>query len=215
MDEEAAGLFQNVAGQSAFQRSLTTDRQSPTDFGSAHHKFLQLVSLDDVGSAAELKAEAERLVRQKSLTPEESALLDFTGLAAFWWSTIGERIRAKKDGIRRELRFTARLPANEIAELTGQTPGQELANEFVIIQGVVDLAVLLPKEIWLIDFKTDVVKAEELQDKARLYEPQLKLYAKALSEIYRRPVSEAWLYFLRLGEAVEIELVRNRVSTAI
>jgi ATP-dependent helicase/nuclease subunit A len=217
MGEEAAELFQNAShrSQAALQRSLITDRQSRTDFGSAHHKFLQLVSLDHVGSAAELKAEAEKLARQKSLTPEEAALLDFNCLAGFWRSAVGERIRPQKDSVRRELRFTARLPANEIAELTGETPGQELANEFVIIQGVVDLAVLLPKEIWLVDFKTDAVKAHELQDKGRLYEPQLKLYARALSEIYRRPVSEAWLYFLSVGEAVEIELIRNRVSTAV
>jgi ATP-dependent helicase/nuclease subunit A len=107
------------------------------------------------------------------------------------------------------------LPAKEIAELAGETAGQELANEFVIIQGVVDLAVVLPNELWLVDFKTDVVKAHELEDKARLYEPQLKLYARALSGIYRRPVSEAWLYFLSLGEAVEIDLIRNCVGAAV
>jgi ATP-dependent helicase/nuclease subunit A len=163
---------------------------------------------------AELKAEAERLVRQKSLTPEEAMLLDFNALAEFWRSELGARIRAQKTAIRRELRFTTRLPATEIAEFVGETPARELANEFVIIQGVVDLAVILPEEIWLVDFKTDVAKSNELPEKARLYVPQLKLYAKALSEIYRRPVSEAWLYFLRVGEAVDIDLARNSVGTA-
>jgi ATP-dependent helicase/nuclease subunit A len=217
MDDEASDFFKNSKDRPlpAFQQLRITNRQSSTDYGSAHHKFLQLVSLERVNSAADLKAEAERLARQKALTPEEVALLDFNGLAAFWDSGVGERIRAHRDAIRRELRFTARLPADEIAELAGETAGQELANEFVIIQGVVDLAVLLPKEIWLVDFKTDTVKAHELGDKARFYEPQLKVYARAMSEIYRRPVSECWLYFLSAGEAVAIELVRNRVSTAV
>ena len=217
MDEEAADLFQNAPGRPllAFRQPFGTNRQSPTDFGSAHHKFLQLVSLERVESAGDLKAEAQRLVRQKSLTPEDMDLLDFNGLAGFWRSAVGERIRAHKSAVRRELRFTARLPANEIAESVGETAGQGLANEFVIVQGVVDLAVLLPKEIWLVDFKTDAVKAHEVRDKARLYEPQLKLYAAALSGIYRRPVSEAWLCFLSAGEAVAIELVRNRVSTSV
>jgi ATP-dependent helicase/nuclease subunit A len=110
---------------------------------------------------------------------------------------------------------TARLPAIEIAELVGEPTSQELAGEFVIIQGVVDLAIILPQEISLIDFKTDAAKPDELQDKVRLYEPQLKLYARALSEIYRRPVSEAWLYFLSVAEAVEIDLVRNGIGTAV
>jgi ATP-dependent helicase/nuclease subunit A len=217
IDEEAADLFRNAPRRPlpAFHQSAITNRQSPTDFGNAHHTFLQFVSLDHVDSAAKLEAEAERLVRQKSLTPEEAALLDFNGLAAFWRSAVGERIRAQKDAVRRELRFTARLPGNDIAELVGETAAQELGNEFVIIQGVVDLAVLLQEEIWLVDFKTDAVKAHELQDKARIYESQLKLYARALSEIYQRPVSETWLYFLSIGESVKIELIRNHVGAAV
>jgi ATP-dependent helicase/nuclease subunit A len=85
----------------------------------------------------------------------------------------------------------------------------------VIVQGIVDLAVLLPGEIWLVDFKTDAGEARELPEKTRLYEPQLTLYSKALSEIYQRPVSECWLYFLALREAVPIELVRNGVGTTV
>jgi ATP-dependent helicase/nuclease subunit A len=208
-DEEAADLLQRSARGPihAFHQSVRGNHQSPTDPGSAHHAFLQLVSLDRIGSAAELKAEAERLVQQKSLMPEEMALLDFNGLAAFWRSEVGQRISAQKAAVRRELRFTARLSATEVAEVVGEPAVEALANEFVIVQGVVDLAVLLPEEIWLVDFKTDALKSAELQDKTRLYEPQLKLYARALSEIYRRPVSEAWLYFLSVGEAVGIEPV--------
>jgi len=73
-------------------------------------------------------------------------------------------------------------------------------DEFVVVQGVADLAVILPEAIWLVDFKTDRVSAGELPERARLYAPQLKLYARALSQIYRRPVTECWLYFLRPRE---------------
>jgi ATP-dependent helicase/nuclease subunit A len=215
MDDEVADVLQRPHRTTrAFDRSLITNYQSPADIGSAHHAFLQFVSLDRVASAAELKSEAERLVRQESMTAEEAELLDFNALAEFWCSEPGGRIRAQKTALRRELRFTARLRATEIAELVGEPGAPELADEFVVVQGVVDLAVILREEIWLVDFKTDAVKSNELRDKARLYEPQLKLYARALSEIYRRPVSEAWLYFLSVGQAVEIELARNRVGTA-
>jgi ATP-dependent helicase/nuclease subunit A len=215
MDDEVADVLQRPHRTTrAFDRSLITNYQSPADIGSVHHAFLQFVSLDRVASAAELKSEAERLVRQESMTAEEAELLDFNALAEFWCSEPGGRIRAQKTALRRELRFTARLRATEIAELVGEPGAPELADEFVVVQGVVDLAVILREEIWLVDFKTDAVKSNELRDKARLYEPQLKLYARALSEIYRRPVSEAWLYFLSVGQAVEIELARNRVGTA-
>jgi len=221
-DEESASPFQpapsGLQPSSSNHRSPSAGRQSSTDRGNAHHTFLQFVSLDRVGNATELKAEAQRLVRQKSLTAEEAELLDLNGLAKFWRSELGERIRANKDSIRRELRFTARISALEISELIGGSAHSKeagLSNEFVIIQGVVDLAIILPKEIWLVDFKTDAMKAKELDEKIRVYEPQLKLYSRALSGIYQRPVSEAWIYFLSLGEAVKSALVGDRVGAGI
>src|SRR5262249_41614280 len=157
-DEEAADLYtlggSNTRRQPRTDQLLIRNQLSGTDLGSAHHTFLEFVSLEHIGSAGELKAEAERLVRQKSLTPEEAALLDFNSLAKFWRSALGERIRGQKTAVRRELRFTARLSATEVAEVVGEPAVPELANEFVIVQGVVDLVVLLPEEIWLVDFKT-------------------------------------------------------------
>ena len=45
---------------------------------------------------------------------------------------------------------------------------------------------------------------DELTEKTTIYEPQLKLYATALSRIYRKPVCQSWIYFLALRQAVEI-----------
>ena len=65
---------------------------------------------------------------------------------------------------------------------------------------------LLPEELWLVDFKTDAVRAGELPEKTKIYAPQLKLYARALSKIYSRPVTNCWLHFLsaRQTEAVDV-----------
>jgi ATP-dependent helicase/nuclease subunit A len=81
---------------------------------------------------------------------------------------------------------------------------KELENEFVIVQGVADLAVILPKEIWLLDFKTDRVTVNELEAKKKTYEPQLNLYAQALERIYGRPVTERRLHFLSCGITVPL-----------
>jgi len=75
-------------------------------------------------------------------------------------------------------------------------------DEFVVVQGFADLAVISPDEIWLVDFKTDHVDSRELAAVVKFYEPQLKLYALALGRIYRRPVTESWLHFLSLKKSV-------------
>jgi ATP-dependent exoDNAse (exonuclease V) beta subunit len=70
---------------------------------------------------------------------------------------------------------------------------------------MVDLAVLLPKEIWLVDFKTDEFGEDERADKIKSYAPQLKLYARALEGIYKRPVTECRLHFLSHRSDVRIQ----------
>ena len=79
-----------------------------------------------------------------------------------------------------------------------------LENELVVVQGVADLVVLLPEEIWLVDFKTDDLDAGEVPARTKIYTPQLRLYARALAKIYSRPVSGCWLHFLSQNQSVPI-----------
>jgi ATP-dependent helicase/nuclease subunit A len=182
----------------------TQPHLSAADIGTAHHKFLRLVPLAPTHSVATLKLESERLQQRGLLSTVETAVLDFEGLAAFWSSELGRRVHAQQTFVQRELAFTARFAPNEIASLTHESPEPTLDQEFVVVQGVVDLAVVQPEGIWLLDFKTDSVEPDQLSEKAKEYEPQLKLYAKALSQIYQRPVSECWLYFLNPKKAIAV-----------
>jgi ATP-dependent helicase/nuclease subunit A len=74
----------------------------------------------------------------------------------------------------------------------------------VAIQGVVDLAVILPDAIWILDFKTDQVQGAQIDEHVRRYEPQLRLYGWALESIYRRKVAHRWLHFLVPGQTVAV-----------
>jgi ATP-dependent helicase/nuclease subunit A len=182
-------------------------RAPAAEVGNAHHAFLQFVALERAGTLDELREEARRLQGQGLLTPDQAALLDFGALAAFWQSELGRRVRAQARFVRRELPFTARFSPPELAALTGEPLAPKLEAEFIVVQGVADLAVLLPGEIWLVDFKTDAIDAAELPPKVKLYEPQVRLYAQALSRIHQRRVSESWLYFLACGQAVKVAVV--------
>jgi ATP-dependent helicase/nuclease subunit A len=173
--------------------------------GNAHHAFLQLVPLECAGSLPELQQAARRLQEEGLLAQEDVALLDFRTLAAFWQSDLGRKIRAQAQFVHRELAFTARFSPKEIAAITSQPFEPGLEAELIVVQGVADLAVVLPAEIWLVDFKTDALEPDAVAGRARLYAPQVKLYARALSQIYRRPVSAAWLYFLAAQTAAPVQ----------
>ena len=70
----------------------------------------------------------------------------------------------------------------------------------MLLQGVVDCAILEEDGITVLDFKTDRVTKETVASTANRYRPQLETYAEALSRIYERPVKEKYLYFFHLGE---------------
>ena len=67
------------------------------------------------------------------------------------------------------------------------------------MQGVADLVVFGPQEIWLLDYKTDHFDEAELAAKVHEHGPQLSLYALALERIYGKKVTRTWLHFLALG----------------
>ena len=164
--------------------------------GTAHHKFLQHLSLAGAMDIPGLKAEIRRMESRGILSGTEAAALDLSAVAAFWNSATGEKIRRHAAAVRRELAFTAKFSAAELTEIIGTAAAPDLKGEFVVVQGVADLVVRLPGEIWLVDFKTDAVRAAALAAKTKSYAPQLRLYARALEKIYDRPVTHCWLHFL-------------------
>jgi ATP-dependent helicase/nuclease subunit A len=214
--EETVELFrpQERAPKIKIQGSeKSTAKKSSADVGTAYHRFLERVSFDQLGGAGELRAEAERMMNEGILSREEVDWLNFNSLFKFWRSDFGKQILANQNYVHRELAFTARFSPAELSR-TAKTsdkpmPAKDWENEFVIVQGVADVAVILPKEIWLLDFKTDRVAADELAEKTKMYESQLNLYARALERIYGRPVTERRLHFLALGITVPVPAVSN------
>ncbi|MCX8089970.1 MAG: UvrD-helicase domain-containing protein [Verrucomicrobiae bacterium] len=210
-DEEARWLFrwrERVLSGALARRVVEAAELSAAERGLAHHRFLERVALEQAGAVAALEAEARRLVREGHLSAAEAAALDLEGLAAFWGSDLGRRIRAERERVRRELAFTARFAPAELDGLLGVAGGDapRSQEEFVVVQGVADLVVVRPEDLWMVDFKTDAVTPTTLEEAVRRYVPQVKLYARALERIYGRPVRECALHFLALRQTVPIGL---------
>jgi ATP-dependent helicase/nuclease subunit A len=202
-DDEAEQIFPAPNPGPATRRKPHA-KLSAADTGRAHHKFLQFVALEKTGELRAIESESKRLEQENVLSADERAALNLADIAAFWESATGQKIRAQAANVRRELAFTARFSPAELEAMTGVKSAAGLEGEFVVVQGVADLVVLLPKEIWLVDFKTDDIRRDGLPDKIRAYAPQLKLYAQALEKIYSRPVTARWLHFLAAKRTEEI-----------
>jgi ATP-dependent helicase/nuclease subunit A len=205
-----------TTGQPArfWKRKSRAQPGEAADEGIAHHSFLQFLALDKAADERHLRAEANRMVEAGLLTTEQAAALDFPGLQGFWNSDVGGEVLAQRAHICRELPFTARFSEQELAVITGEPIEPGLQNEFVVVQGVADLVVLLPGEMWLVDFKTDELRPNELAERTRIYRPQLQIYGAALEKIYRRPVVRSWIYFLSLRTSVALTEPANESAAS-
>jgi ATP-dependent helicase/nuclease subunit A len=209
--EEALPLFRQTqdspaSPQPAREALAGTSRLAAAAIGNAHHAFLQNVALDRTGDEESLRSEAERLVSLQALSRDEADALDLDALLRFWTSEMGAGIRARSEFVRRELPFTARFSLDEIESLlSGDNPAKP-DEEFVVVQGAVDLVLVTEQAIEILDFKTDRMRESDLDQKQTLYGPQLKMYAAALKKIYRKPVTRAALHFLSINRTVEIDL---------
>ncbi len=170
--------------------------------GLAMHTFLQHHTIAGQLDAEGLRAQAGTLVEQAILEREQVSLIDFDAIAMFWKSEFGREVRSRLLDLHRELPFTVKLSRSDLAahKLEQVLPVPE--GEFVVVQGIADLVLIGPKDIWLLDFKTDNIDPSELKTRAVLYRPQVALYAFALEKIYARPVKRSGLYFLALRETV-------------
>jgi ATP-dependent helicase/nuclease subunit A len=193
-DEESASL---EARFSPFTRAGAARER-----GVAIHTFLEHHDPAGKLDAPGLRAQASSLAGKGILTTAQLDLIDFDGVAAFWSSEFGREIRLRLLDLQRERPFTIKLARSDLAAVHLEQALAIPDHEFVLVQGIADLIVLGPKEIWLLDFKTDNITGEELDTRTALYRPQIALYSVALERIYNRPVKRAGLYFVALRQIV-------------
>jgi ATP-dependent helicase/nuclease subunit A len=74
----------------------------------------------------------------------------------------------------------------------------------VLIQGIVDCLVETDLGLVIIDYKTNAIDAGQVDRMVEHYATQIKLYARAMTSILRRPVVSAWLYFSEPNSTVQV-----------
>ena len=159
-------------------------------YGNAIHAVMQYIRYEDCVDVNHVDMQIARLVEQGFITREQGDMADRRRIAAFFDTPLGSRLRNGADCVR-EFKFS-------ILD-DGGSYGEGLEGEQVLLQGVVDCALIEDDGITIIDFKTDHVTEETVSDLVRRYRPQVQTYADAMARIYQKPVKAAYLYFFRLN----------------
>lgn len=196
-DEEAAeGTQEPKAVSRRWRRpSFLSEQVEGKTYGNAIHATMQYVRYENCGSREAVSREIEELVEKGFLTKEQADMVPVERLARFFASPIGQKLRNGTEHIR-EFKFS-------ILD-SGANYGDGLEGEQVLLQGVVDCALLEEDGITVVDFKTDRVTEETLASVVERYRPQVQTYGDALARIFEKPVKAQYLYFFRLDRFVEV-----------
>lgn len=193
LDEEVAENAKTVDKRRVHWK-LPSDSDTGITYGTALHAVMQYVSYSACDCVENIQAELDRLVSENFISRDQADAVDIQSIAAFFKTDIGQMARNRK--VLREFKFTVLQDSS--AYFDGAT------GDMILLQGVIDLAILDDDGIIVVDFKTDRVSGDNLKSAAEAYFPQVRAYSKALEQIYRKPVTKSLLYFFRLGEFVDV-----------
>ncbi|MCB6366449.1 helicase-exonuclease AddAB subunit AddA [Intestinibacillus massiliensis] len=171
---------------------------APSEVGTAHHLFMQFADFGACGTPDAVKCECARLAERHILSAGQAAAIDAEKIAAFFQSALYlDAVRSGK--LRREFKFSVLAPAAQFY------PGTEgLAEEQVLLQGVIDCLIEREDGFVVVDFKTDRVSLATAADRAASYRPQLDAYAYAVEQIFSKPVTGRVIYFFHTKQCIPL-----------
>lgn len=178
---------------------------SPAERGSAMHMVMQHVDLTNSVSQESLQEQLTWMVNNELLTPDQAEVIDKNLIVQFFHSDLGIRYFNAK-AINREVPFTLSMPARDVY------PTWKDEEESVFVQGIIDCVFEEENGLILVDYKTDQIsdryKGGFDQAKSILedrYKMQINLYTRAIEQIWKRKVTERYLFFFDGAHILKVE----------
>lgn len=168
---------------------------SGKEYGNVMHAVMQYLCYEKCTDDAGIRTEINRLIDSGFLTAEQASFVDPGKLQRFFSSEIGKKLCNGVPYLR-EFKFS-------ILD-SGSQYDPSLEGERILLQGVVDCALLEEEGITVIDFKTDYVTEETLFEVVSRYRIQVQTYADALERIYEQPIKARYLYLFHLDRLVTV-----------
>ena len=196
-DEEAAADTPVKISKQKPWRQATFGKQTfdGRTYGNAIHSAMQYLNFAACTDLAGIRSEIDRLAQQRFITQAQAEMIRPELIHSFLQTPLGRRISQSSQVIR-EFKFSILVD--------GAQYDPACAGEEILLQGVVDCAIVEEDGIILVDFKTDRVTEETVDAVASGYRRQVQTYADALHRIYQTPVKEAYLYFFHLNRFVRV-----------
>ncbi|WP_034422323.1 helicase-exonuclease AddAB subunit AddA [Thermanaerosceptrum fracticalcis] len=167
---------------------------SANEKGSAYHLVMRHLEVTQELSRENIEGQIRSLVEREVLTPAQGEAVDAGKIEQFFHSPLGQRMR-KAEKLLREVTFTLVLP---VAELYPEV--EDYPEEKILVQGTIDCLWEESEGFVLMDYKTDLVTEETMENLRSRYHIQMMLYSRAAEQILKKPVREKILYSFALDQ---------------
>ena len=175
-----------------------------TERGTALHLAMQYIDFAACGDEACVNREVQRLEKKALLTKEQAAAVDSQKIVRFIESDIGKRVMQSQN-VKREFKFSLLCEVEQFYPGMSPPPPPGREADRILFQGVIDCYFEENGELTVLDFKTDHVTPETLEEKTNNYTGQLTAYAKALERITGKHVKERIIYFFTMDKAIPLK----------
>ncbi len=183
-------------------KAVEPGRPDSRTVGAAMHLVISQLDLAKAVTQNAVERLRDKLAADGCIPESVCDKIDAKAIVAFFETGPGLAALDKHNTLYREWPFTFAVPASEFPRaslpprLSPGDAGAKQGDEFIIVQGIIDMLIQTPQGLLLVDFKTDHITADEAQRRAELYRTQLDLYARAASAILKSPLLRKYLYFL-------------------
>jgi ATP-dependent helicase/nuclease subunit A len=192
-------------------RALKLDRKPDAgEIGSAAHLLLQHLDFTRPCDAADLRRQLDNLLDRRLISKPAANAVDLDSICWLASSRIGDLIRAHYTDIRRELSITF---ATEAADAAIAAPTDD-PKDRTMIRSRLDVMIPTPRGMEIVDYKTDRVTKETLNDRIEFYRPQMAFYRQALLNLTGEVPVAIHLVFLHLREIITVEHAAGATAPA-
>lgn len=181
------------------KRIAQEDQFKGSEIGTLIHLVMERIDTNKSLDKEGLKRQLDYMKSKKLITESQIRYIDknyLDKIESFFKSHIGIRMM-KSSIVKKEAPFIIKRNADEIMDGLNKS-------DFVLVQGIIDCYFEEDGEIVIIDYKTDNVKSNTIEDIKSQYKDQIYSYKDAVEKTTGKKVKESYLYLLSSGDLVSM-----------
>lgn len=159
--------------------------------GSVMHLLLQHLDFERAASIDDIRGQVQEMVARRLIAERQAESLDVEAIRWLMTTAPGKLLRANAGALRRELPVHFPHP-------DGPSSADPL--DQIMVRGRIDVLIPDREGLVVLDYKTDRVTSETIDQRTEFYRDQANAYSHAIGRIVGEPVKAVYLVFLTARE---------------